>query len=53
MSWMAGVQLLAGIRIFSSPQHPALDSIQLPIQYVLRGIKRPEHETDNSPPSSA
>jgi hypothetical protein len=38
--------------LFSTSSRPALGSAQLPIQWVLR-VKRPGHEADHSPPTSA
>jgi hypothetical protein len=45
-----------GIFLFTNPSRTALGSTQHPIQWVPRalslGVKRPEREAENSPPSS-
>jgi hypothetical protein len=50
-----GVQVPIGSRIFSSPSRP--DRLWGPIQRVpgalSPGVKRPGHEADHSPPTSA
>jgi len=46
-----------GIFVFATASRPFLGPTQPPIQWVLGalypGIKRPGHEVDHSPPSSA
>jgi hypothetical protein len=57
--WVVGVRVSVGSRIFSSPRRP--DRLWGPpsllIQRVLGalppGLKRPEHDADQSPPTSA
>jgi hypothetical protein len=54
-----GVRVLVrvGSTILSKSSRPALESTQPPIQWVpgdlSQGVKRPEREADNSPPTSA
>jgi len=59
--WTTGDQLLAGAVMglfhFATASRPAPGLTQPPIQWVPRllprGVKRPGHEADYSPPSSA
>jgi hypothetical protein len=62
MGWTIGVlgfdfQRGLGIFLITTASIPALGPTQRPIQWVpgtlSLGIKRPEHEADHSPPSSA
>jgi hypothetical protein len=51
------VRVPVGSRIFSTLSRPALEPTQPSIQWVLGalslGVKRPGHEADHSPPTSA
>jgi hypothetical protein len=54
----SGVRIPAGVGIFlDTVSRPSLGSTQPPIQWVRGclslGVKRPGHEADHSPPSSA
>jgi hypothetical protein len=61
MGCTIGVQFQAGAKmvlfLFAAASRPALGPIQPPAQWVAGaitpGIKRPVHEADHSPPSSA
>jgi hypothetical protein len=54
--WFESRQVLR-IFLFITVSRPALGPTQRPIQWVpgalSLGVKRPEHEADNSPPSNA
>jgi hypothetical protein len=57
--WTAGVRFSSGLRdcFYSTASRLVMGLTQPPIQWVQRALspvlKRPGHETDHSPPSSA